>query len=255
MHFNMPLISIITINYNNAIGLQKTIKSVISQTCKNIEFIVIDGNSTDGSKEVIDYHKLSIHYSVSEKDDGVFDAQNKGLKVATGDYLLVLNSGDELADKDVIETVFNYNRTEDILYGNILIVNEFGKKEQGFMPAKITFEHMMKDTLWHPVSFVKRDFFSRVGFYDTSYQLVGDYDWFLRAIFNHKASLYYLNVTVAVFYLGGISSDIKNIQLLKQERERAQLKIFGKESIQKYRLKEEKRNKNIFYRIWKKLIK
>lgn len=245
-------ISIVTINYNNAEGLKRTIDSVLTQTYKNIEYIIIDGGSTDHSVDLIK-NSSGVSYWVSEKDKGVFDAQNKGLKSAHGDYVLVLNSGDELADPEVLEKVFSQPQNADILYGNMIIVGADGKRETGLMPASVTFEHMIRDTLWHPVSFVKREFLEKVGYYNTQYKVVADYEWFLRAIFLNKATLRYIDLAVSVFYLGGMSSDPKNTAALHKERVQAQDKIFGSEKMQDYRSKEKRKTNNIFYRILRRI--
>lgn len=243
-------VSIVTINYNNREGLERTIRSVAAQDYQSIEYIVIDGGSNDGSAKVIADHQDAIDYWVSEKDHGVYDAQNKGLKHCSGDYVLVLNSGDELAGPSVISNVFSAPRSKDILYGNMIIVYPDGRRETGRMPANIDFGHMMRDTLWHPVSFVKKAFLDRAGLYDTSYKIVADYEWFLRAIFELNASLDYLDQTISVFYLGGLSSDPQNADKLGAERLAAQRSIFGEEKVQHYyaTVKPPKRS------LWSKLI-
>ncbi|MEG1861732.1 MAG: glycosyltransferase family 2 protein [Bacteroidaceae bacterium] len=111
-------LSIITINYNNREGLEKTIKSVVEQTDQNFEYIIIDGGSTDGSVEIIKEHETSIDYSVSEKDNGIYNAMNKGIRKATGEYCLFLNSGDYLAGKDVIKNVLPLLSGEDYITGS-----------------------------------------------------------------------------------------------------------------------------------------
>lgn len=230
----MQKVSIITINLNNHLGLRRTIESVLSQTYSNYELIVIDGGSGKEDLSVIEEFAGKIHQWVSEKDNGVFDAQNKGLAKATGDYLLVLNSGDELFSPSVLSDLFSRNRTADIVYGNMQIVHPDGSREFGKMPSAITFEHMMKDTLWHPVSFVRRDFFVKVGYYDLSYRIISDYKWFLRAIFLNHAQLEYEDKTISVFYLGGLSSQLSNKARLLEERRRAQVSVFGKEKVKAF---------------------
>ena len=121
-------ISVITVNFNNKDGLIKTIESVLEQTYKNIEYIIIDGNSTDGSKDVIENIKEHLSYCVSEKDNGIYDAMNKGIKQATGDYCLFLNSGDFFVTKNVLSQIF-FNKTysNDLLIGRQKFINEKGK--------------------------------------------------------------------------------------------------------------------------------
>ena len=117
----MAKISIITINYNDKYGLSRTIDSVLNQTYEDFEYIVIDGNSNDGSKEILKNHDLSIDYWVSEPDSGIYNAMNKGIRVAKGDYLLFLNSGDYLCDNDTIHNVAKeIDGGKDLYYGNAI---------------------------------------------------------------------------------------------------------------------------------------
>ena len=116
----MPFFSIITINLNNSTGLEKTIQSVTTQLFSDFEFIIIDGGSTDNSIDVIKKYESEITSWVSEKDNGIYDAQNKGIAKANGTYCLFLNSGDYLFSKDALKKVFDSNLTEDIVYGNII---------------------------------------------------------------------------------------------------------------------------------------
>lgn len=249
----MNTVSIITVNYNNVSGLNKTMQSVLSQTYKHLEYIVIDGSSSDGSVEYIEGQRKQLAYAVSEPDKGVFDAQNKGLLRATGDYVLVLNSGDELADTNVVSDVFANTQQSDIVYGNMIIAHADGKCETGFMPEQITMEHMLRDTLWHPVSFVKNSFLHQVGLYDTSYRIVADYDWFLRAIFLHRATLKYTSRVIAIFYLGGISSDPANVTNIRYERRRAQLSIFDEQVVTDHEKKISKIKHGLWTTVWGRL--
>lgn len=249
----MIKISVITINYNNAEGLARTVKSVVDQDYCNIDYIVIDGGSTDASAAIIAANSAHISYTVSEKDKGVYDAQNKGLAKATGEYVLVLNAGDELADETVLKRVFASGQQADIVYGNMIIVHPDGRRENGRMPSQMDMNHMMSDTLWHPVSFVKKSFLDKVGFYDTSYKIVADYDWFLRAIFKHKATLHYINTNISVFYLGGLSSLPENAAKIKEERMRSQTAVFGEEPVKQWYASQPVPSRSLFSRILNRL--
>src|SRR5690606_12018670 len=121
---NNPKISIITVVYNNVRDIEYTIRSVISQTYPNIEYIVIDGASTDGTLDVINNYRDRINVVISEKDRGIYDAMNKGLATASGDYVLFLNSGDELFDDNSIQNVVEEGKGADIIYGETKLVNE-----------------------------------------------------------------------------------------------------------------------------------
>ncbi len=214
----MPKISIITINYNDAAGLEKTIRSVIAQSFTDLEFIVIDGGSTDGSIDVIKKYADKITTWVSEKDGGIFNAQNKGMEKASGEYCLFLNSGDFLVNENVLKEAFAYNYSSDIIYGDMLIDFGKGKIVTGKMPEKITFYQMYSDTLWHPVSFIKRELFTKFGKYDETLKMVADYDFFFRAIIMHSVSTQHIPLEISVYNVNGFSSkpEFKNIE--KAER-------------------------------------
>lgn len=227
----MPRVSVITVNLNNAGGLRKTLLSVTTQSMTDYEIIVMDGGSTDGSLEVIDEFRSRLAYVHSGKDAGIYDAQNKGIALAKGDYCLFLNSGDYLASPDVFRCVFRLSRSEDILYGNMIIDYGDGRKRLGRMPRRITLEHMMGDTLWHPVSFIRRKLFARYGKYDLRFRLVADYDFFLRVLMVEGVSCFHTGVTVAVFDTSGLSSQPRYRSLQLEERRRAQEQYFKPEIV------------------------
>ena len=212
----MPQLSIITINYDNAKGLEKTINSVVEQSFQDFEYLVIDGGSNDDSVNVIK-QESRINYWVSEKDGGIYDAMNKGIMKATGHYLLFLNSGDYLCE-NVLQSIFNQNHTHDIVYGNMKINWGGSKVTEGFMPDQITIEHMVKDTLWHPVSFIKKDLFNKFGLYNTNYKIVADYDFFFKTIIIKKVSTLHLNAFISEYNVEGLSSTPSNKEKEKIER-------------------------------------
>ena len=214
----MPLLSIITINRNNANGLDKTIQSVINQSYEDFEYIVIDGNSTDHSIDIIKKYNSNINYWVSETDKGIYNAMNKGIAKANGNYVLFLNSGDYLVNNDVLKSVFEKQQTADIIYGNMQIDWGNGKITSGKMPDKITFKQMYIDTLWHPVSFIKKTLFDKYGLYNETYKVVADYDFFFKAIIINNATTYHINVDIAMYNLNGLSSLLENKALEQAER-------------------------------------
>ena len=202
----MSKLSIITINYNDAEGLKKTIESVVSQSFRDFEYIVIDGGSLDHSKLVIEKFSSQISYWVSEKDNGIYDAMNKGILKAKGEYCLFINSGDFLVNQTVLNSVFSIQSKADIIYGNMKINWGEGKVKDGFMPDQITKEHMVKDTVWHPVSFIKKELFDKFGLYNTNYKIVADYDFFFKTIIMNKVSTCHLNVFISEYNVEGLSS-------------------------------------------------
>jgi glycosyltransferase involved in cell wall biosynthesis len=214
----MSKLSIITINYNDAEGLKKTIESVVSQSFRDFEYIVIDGGSLDHSKLVIEKFSSQISYWVSEKDNGIYDAMNKGILKAKGEYCFFINSGDFLVNQTVLNSVFSIQSTADIIYGNMKINWGGSKVTDGFMPDQITIEHMVKDTVWHPVSFIKKELFDKFGLYNTNYKIVADYDFFFKTIIMNNVSTCHLNVFISEYNVEGLSSLPSNKKQEKIER-------------------------------------
>lgn len=244
-------LSIITINLNNDIGLEKTIRSVVDQTFLDFEYIIIDGGSTDESIDVIKKYAHKINYWVSESDRGIYHAMNKGILKAKGDYCLFLNSGDYLLNQDILEKVFKLNRTEDILYGNMIFDYGSNNLVKSLMPMKIDFKQLMRSTLWHPASFISRRLLLSLGMYDESLKIASDYDFFLKAILLNKCNTYHVQETISVFSHGGISSLPDYKELFQEERNLVQLRYFSQKEINNAV------HKNIFekvIRLLKKLI-
>ena len=213
----MPLLSIITVNYNNASGLKKTIESVVDQSFSDLEYIIVDGGSTDNSIEVAkDYSR--INKIISEPDKGVFDAQNKGINASTGKYLLFLNSGDILLNHSVLQQVVNLNLTSDIWYGELIF--DFGNGNHKLMklPNPLTKLHLYKDNIWHPATFINRALFSKYGLYNLDYKMAADYDFFFNTIAVKGVSSAPIPFPVTLFDTEGMSSLPENIDHINKER-------------------------------------
>lgn len=221
----MPDLSIITINYNNAIGLEKTIESVFHQNFSDYSYIIIDGNSTDGSKEIIKKYSSNLAYWVSEKDNGVYSAQNKGVRVASGEYVLFLNSGDVFYSADALKILFQ-NIGADIVYGNIL-VDSNEKPWVKFYPSILTFDYFLNDTLPHPASLIRRSLFDRVGLFNEQNKIVSDWEFFTNAICLHGSTYKHVDEIISVFNYDGISSRIENQSLIKEEKEKVLLNYYS----------------------------
>ncbi|MFL5753386.1 MAG: glycosyltransferase family 2 protein [Bacteroidia bacterium] len=216
----MPKISIITINYNDKTGLEKTIASVLEQTFSDMEYIVIDGGSTDGSVDVIRRHEGRIAHWTSEKDSGIFNAQNKGGSLATGEYLLFLNSGDLLADKDVLAAFAPQLQAHDLVYGDLVVDNGRGR-ERNDMPDQLSVYFFMIASLAHPSTFISTTLFKKLNGYREELRIVSDFEFFLRAVLVNGASYFHVPLPVAVFNTNGISSDPKNEERQKWERKQS----------------------------------
>lgn len=200
-------LSIITINYNNKNGLKETIESVISQTNKDFEWVIIDGGSTDGSKEFIEQNSKSISYFVSEPDGGIYQAMNKGIAASHGEYLLFLNSGDTLFDNETINNVLPFLSTFDIYVGKIKSKgkqNESFEEQSDFSPKgilnKLTFTWIP-----HQASFFKRTVFEEYGLYREDMRIASDWWFYFCTLVLGKASIASLPLTIANYDTNGIS--------------------------------------------------
>lgn len=242
-------LSIITINYNNAEGLCRTIQSVQSQTFHDFEHIIVDGGSTDDSVDIIRQYadneaiRLEGYKAtrqkkngkaddtlpnrpiasspsrheicwISEKDKGIYDAQNKGIRLAHGEYCYFLNAGDTFCADDVLERMFSPNsliasspnRLPDILYGNEIIVDGNGQRvgiARGV--ANPSFVDLYNSCMKHQASFIRRSLFDKYGMYDDTMRMDADWDWFLRVIGFNQITLEYRNVDIAYFETNGYS--------------------------------------------------
>ena len=167
-------VSIVTINWNNKVGLEKTINSVLSQTFTDYEFIVIDGASTDGSDDVIEANKDRIDYWVTESDSGIYNAMNKGIYAAHGEYCYFLNSGDVFASNDVLSDIFKNDVKENFVCGNI-IWDEKGKlrKDDSYRNRDWLFSlyDIYSGFLCHQAFLVKREMFDEYGYYDETLRI------------------------------------------------------------------------------------
>ncbi len=238
-------LSIITITYNNLAGLRKTAESVLLQTVSDFEWIIIDGASTDGTKAYLDTIqdnsviepantannlqitncKLQI---ISEPDAGIYNAMNKGIRLAQGEYIQILNAGDCLAATDVTERMLNAlaEQTEkagcpiDILYGNMLKVDSQGKLIGKSGYTECSLRQFYSSTLNHDCAYIRRALFDddHYGLYDESLRIVSDWKWYLQAIGLGKVRPVYADIDVTIFDGGGISET--NLPLRAQERRR-----------------------------------
>jgi len=213
-----PLLSIITINYNNLDGLKRTVESVFTQTCQDFEYVVIDGGSSDGSTEFLNANASKLDYCISEPDKGIYNAMNKGILAATGEYLLFLNSGDLLFSNETIDCVLPFlsSRVKDIYYGNI--INRDHQDELVRYDQKITFKSFFDGSLPHPCSFIKRTCFLEDNLYDEDLKIVSDWKFFVLGIFKKDFSFQYIDQTIAIYYLDGISSANKGLDNYEREK-------------------------------------
>lgn len=210
-------LSIITINYNNAAGLKKTLDSVASQTCSDFEHIIVDGASTDKSVEIIREYEntlasrllpLASHLKwLSEPDTGIYNAMNKGVRLAKGEYTLMLNSGDYLVDKHVVETILPLLESVDIIQGNIIEeVKDKRYRNRGYGKSDVDFFDVMKGMFLHQASFCRHDLFERYGMFDETYRVIGDTKFFMNCLGRGNATFKYVNVDIANYDMSGITA-------------------------------------------------
>lgn len=200
-------LSIITINYNNLEGLRLTMQSVLGQQCRQFEYIVIDGASTDGSAEFVRSHATELSYWVSEPDGGIYSAMNKGVRATTGDYVLMLNSGDFLVDNQVIERILPELDGTDIVQGNIVEQRADGLwRNRGYGRSNISFFDVMKCHFLHQAAFCRRSLFSQYGEFDESFRIIGDSVFFVKCLGFGSASFRYVDIDVANYDMHGVSA-------------------------------------------------
>lgn len=211
-----PVLSVVTVVYNNAADIERTMLSVLDQTYTAIEYIVIDGASTDGTLEVIERYKTRLAKLISEKDNGIYDAMNKGISAATGDYIIFMNSGDEFYANDTVARVFASASDADIYYGETEMINGEGKslgRRRHAAPEAFTWKDFKYGmSISHQAIYIKR---SLVEPYDSKYQLSADIDWILHAAKKAK-KIVNVNTYVAKYLVGGMSKHKHGQSLLER---------------------------------------
>ena len=205
MTAGQPILSVITIVYNNVKDIERTILSVVNQTYQHIEYIIVDGLSNDGTLNVIHKYENCIARVISEKDEGIYDAMNKGLAVAKGDYVIFMNSGDEFFDDATVAAVFASADNADIYYGETEMIDDNGQslgQRRHKAPENFnwrSFKYGM--SVSHQAIYIKR---SLVEPYDRQYELSADIDWILR-IARKAKTIVNVNRYVAKYLVGGMS--------------------------------------------------
>lgn len=217
-------ISIITVVYNNAQTIRDAIQSVLSQDYPNIEYIIIDGGSSDGTLSIINEYKEQISYFISERDNGLYDAMNKGIRVSTGEIIGILNSDDLYANQKVISDVimrFKINSDLSILYGDLVYVKYSNVSKTIRTWKSIAyydkyFEHANVPP--HPSLFLKSNIFERVSLFNLDFKLAADYEFMFRLLKLNSFKTQYVNQTFVKMRLGGTTNkSLSNI--LKQNKE------------------------------------
>lgn len=220
-------VSIITVAYNAATTISETLSSVKSQSYPDIEHIIIDGLSTDGTQEVIQNSSNHIAAFISEKDLGIYDAMNKGIALATGEIIGILNADDIYFDNSIIENIVRIFREKDLdaIYGDVAYFHNFSSNKavrryssKNFSPNKIAWGWMPA----HPTLFLKRNVYENYGLYKTDYKIAGDFEFIARIFCDNKLHYHYIPETLVKMHLGGVSTQgWRNSIILNKEVLRA----------------------------------
>jgi glycosyltransferase involved in cell wall biosynthesis/radical SAM superfamily enzyme YgiQ (UPF0313 family)/ADP-heptose:LPS heptosyltransferase/tetratricopeptide (TPR) repeat protein len=219
-----PKISVVTVCFNAAATIEAAMASLFAQSYQNFEYIVIDGGSTDNTLQILEGYRERIAILVSEPDDGIYDAMNKGIERASGDVVYFLNADDTIYDEKVLEEVaaaFRRFPLADVIYGDALLLYPDGARAVAAYPARLSWDHFRERTLCHQSLFTRRDAFDRVGLFDTTYRLAADFSWIIDSIWNHDLNYQHLDRLLSTFSMGGSHGSAANLDLLERERQRA----------------------------------
>jgi glycosyltransferase involved in cell wall biosynthesis len=208
-------ITIITVCYNREATIEKAIKSVLEQNYHNIEYIVIDGNSTDGTKEIIESYRDKISQYISEPDKGMYDAINKGLQLATGDVIGLMHSDDEFYDKTAVKRIaarFDFDSTIDGIYGDGVYVSN--DKQERLIRNRIggVFSIKKVKSGWlplHPTVYLKKTIINQYGLYNLDFKIASDTEFLLRYLYKYKIKMSYINTYIVKMRMGGMSTTAK----------------------------------------------
>jgi len=217
--------SIITVCLNEAETIRGTCESICSQSFQGFEWIVIDGCSTDGTLDVLSEYEHRIDHLISEADAGLYDAMNKGLRLAKGKYLLFLNAGDSLVGAQVLDVVSKVPDV-DLIYGDLCCISEDNATFVKVFPDVLSKYYLLKQMMPHQASFIRRTLFDKYGDYDTSLKIAADYDLFVRFLYIHRISYIHVPQTLAVFVTDGLSSRADQRELRKNENHLVRKKYF-----------------------------
>ena len=225
-------ISIITINYNNAEGLDHTIESVISQSCSDFEFIVIDGGSTDNSIDVIRKSENKIDFWVSEKDAGIYNAMNKGTNHAHGEYCIFMNSGDCFYNREVLEKINKCDSNTDIIVGKVAIDKNDNIISPPPSSGELTFYHLYSGAIPHQGAFIRTSLLHKHP-YDENLRIASDWKFFIQSLIFDNCTISFLDEYVAKYNMEGVSSS--NPDLMKREKDMILSEMFPIRVLEDYK--------------------
>lgn len=220
-----PKISIVTVCYNEVERIQKTIDSVLSQSYKNIEYIIIDGHSTDGSKELIEKQQAKVDCFVSETDNGIYEAMNKGLKKSNGEYVIYMNAGDHFYNNTSLESLVNGMHDVDLVYGTIFLDG----KTPVSIKDTIDVNFLWRRIIFHQSYMIKRTLLEQIGGFREDFRIISDWVLLFELFLKFKPSYQFVDVKFSVFYRDGVST---NTTLAENERDEYKKSRFCSEFIE-----------------------
>lgn len=235
-------VSIITACFNADKTIEETIRSVAKQTYPNIEYIIIDGASSDKTLEIVEKYRGIVSVLVSEPDSGVYNAMNKGIKAATGDLVFFLNADDVFINELVVEQFANFarDRNEGLILGNQILLDRNDGRVYHEKQALIDDIQLLKSTVFHPATFFRREVFDKYGqkngLYNEDNKIASDYEWYLNYFVKNNGDYAYLDKPVSVFHMGGLSSDTEHGKIHKAERQKIQEKYFTSGQVRTYNI-------------------
>lgn len=203
------MLSIITINYNNIVGLRKTIDSVLSQSYTDYEWIVIDGGSTDGAKELLEQNATHFAYWCSEPDKGIYNAMNKGIAKAQGEYTLFMNSGDVFSSNDTLQQIMSTMKGADIVYADAMLLGHNGKDELLQYPDELTLDYLTHGSLCHQAAYIRTSLLHESGGYDEKYRIASDWKQWVVWLYEGR-SFEHLPITACNFDCHGLCATQKS---------------------------------------------
>ncbi|RSD35367.1 MAG: glycosyl transferase family 2 [Methanohalophilus sp.] len=205
LYGNSPVVSIVTVCLNSEPYMEKTIQSVLNQTYPYVEYIIVDGGSNDGTISTIKKYEDRITKWISEPDEGIYDAMNKGISLCKGDIIYCLNSGDYLYNKNILRKVAEQFFDSSVMgvYGNVEVRDEMGNNR--IRGSEVTYNTLLYKRVCHQALFVRKTLFDEFGKFSTSYKLSSDHEFVIKCIKKYRHSFVYLNETIAVYMSGGMS--------------------------------------------------
>jgi len=211
-------VSIVTVVWNNKDTIKYAIESVLSQTYPNVEYIIIDGASTDSTIEIIKGYGNKINKFISEPDHGIYDAMNKGLKLATGDVIGILNSDDMYINNHIIEKIikiFELHNVDSLFADLVFVRSDNLERTIRYYDSSKCLPNNFKKALYpaHPTFFVKREIYEKYGYFKTDYKIAADFDLMARFLYTHNISYYYLQEPIIKMRIGGVSTSLKSLYI------------------------------------------